>query len=95
MKVSYGVTWRATGPRHAGRLSVGTSSVTLISDEGAREIAFDRIAEVEAGDGRLVFVLEGGETVELDTTVDRWILEDLDGKVPIASAHGWHPGFGL
>ena len=105
MKVSYGVRWRVLGPRRAGRLSVGAGSLRLVAlDEGGvdvLEIPFDEICKIDfcRPDRVLTVVLRSGETIEIQTTVDRWIFEELSGKVAIAGApsehHEWHPGLGL
>jgi hypothetical protein len=105
MKVSYGVRWRVLGPRQAGRLFVDARSLRLVAVDGngveAREIPFDEIREIDfcRPDRLLAVLLRSGEVVEIQTTVDRWIFDELAGKVPIAGspveAHEWHPGLGL
>jgi hypothetical protein len=99
MKVSYGVRWRAVGPQLTGRLSVGPSSVTLVAVDGegveSRDVPFAEILELDEGESSLTLVLRDGERIEVETTVDRLILADLAGKVPISAQHEWHPGLGL
>jgi hypothetical protein len=114
MKVSYGVVWRVLGPRRTGRLRVGANELKLVAANGdgvcMLEIPFDEIERVElvrrkAGEERATVVarLHDGETVEIETTVARWIVDDLSGMVPVAGPAEaeadelpeWHPGLGL
>jgi hypothetical protein len=102
MKVSYGIRWRAIGPELAGRLSVGDESLRLVDayDLHDREIPFDEIREIAVhgpGDGlvRLDVSLVTGETIECETSVARWIVDALAGKVSIVEEHELHPGLGL
>ena len=105
MKVSYGVRWRTLGPRRAGRLSVGDRSLHLVALDvdgvEERELPFEEILEIDfcRPDRVLTVLLRSGEKIEMQTTVDRWIFDELAGKVTIAGApsgqHEWHPGLGL
>ena len=105
MKVSYGVRWRSLGPRRAGRLSVGDRSLHLVALDvdgvEEREVPFEEILEIDfcRPDRVLTVLLRSGEKIEMQTTVDRWIFDELAGKVTIAGApsgqHEWHPGLGL
>ena len=88
-----------------GRLSVCDRSLRLVSLDGdgaeEREIAFDEIREIDfcREDRVLAVLLRSGETIEIETTVDRWIFDELVGKVTVAGAPSehreWHPGLGL
>jgi hypothetical protein len=105
MKVSYGVRWRALGPRRAGRLSVGDRSLRLVALDidgvEVREVPFEEIREIDfcRPDRVLTMLLRSGETIEMQTTVDRWIFDELAGKVTVTGVpseqHEWHPGLGL
>ena len=100
MKVSYGVRWRALGPRQSGRLFVGPASLRLVALDGngveEREVAFEEIREIDfcRPDHVLGVILRSGETIEIQTAVERWIFDELAGKIPLVS-HEWHPGLGL
>jgi hypothetical protein len=102
MKLSYGIRWRAVGPEEVGRLTVGEESLRLLdaSHLEAREIRFDEIREIALhgpGDGltRLEISLVAGGAIECETSVARWILDALAGRVPVVEEHELHPGLGL
>lgn len=105
MQVSYDVRWRVLGPRQAGRLCVGARSIRLVALGGdgvsARDIPFDDIREIDfcRPDHVLAMRLRSGETIEIETTVERWIFDALAAKVgparSLSEEHEPHPGLGL
>jgi hypothetical protein len=102
MKLSYGIRWREVGPERVGRLTVGLESLRLVdaSHCEAHEIRFDEIREIALhgpGDGltRLEVSLVAGGTIECETSVARWIVDALTGRVPVVEEHELHPGLGL
>jgi hypothetical protein len=88
MEVGYGVRWRDTIGEVEGRLVVGPESLRLMPMRGERaplrEVPFEAIGglELSGAEGSndrpiLVFHLPTNESIEVESSVGKWILGDL------------------
>ena len=104
MEVSYGILWREDGVEQTGHLRFLDHTLELRphGDGGAtRTFGLEAIEWLEirpprnGGRERIVVKLRDGTELELESTVDRWIVHELSRRVLDDAYRPWHPGLGL